>query len=201
MDPFTFLGEVVRSLITGLGPYGVLIGMILESSVIPIPSEAVLITAGLAGIDPLSVAVFGGVGSTIGAWIGYLVGKHGGRPLVYRYGRYLLLKESSLSGAERWFNRWGNWTVFLSRLIPFVPYKVFSITAGILKMKWMPFIFFTFLGSIPRCFLLGWIGNLIVQMEYEILGVVALALCVLLAAYLVLKRSRRWRIKPTEKRL
>jgi len=52
MDPFTFLGEVVRSLITGLGPYGVLIGMILESSVIPIPSEAVLITAGLAGIDP-----------------------------------------------------------------------------------------------------------------------------------------------------
>jgi len=191
MDPFTYLGKMVLSLIAELGPYGVLIGMILESSVIPIPSEAVLITAGLAGIDPLSIAIFGGAGSTIGAWIGYLIGKYGGRPLVYRYGKYLLLKESRLSGAERWFNRWGDWTVLLSRLIPFVPYKVFSITAGILRMKWVPFTFFTLLGSIPRCFLLAWIGKLIVQMEYEILGVVALALCVLLAAYLVSKRSKR----------
>ena len=191
MDPFTSLAETVLSLIAELGPYGVLIGMILESSVIPIPSEAVLITAGLAGIDPLSVALFGGVGSTIGAWIGYLIGKYGGRPLVYRYGKYLLLKESRLSSAERWFNRWGNWTVLLSRLIPFVPYKVFSITAGILRMKWIPFTFFTLLGSIPRCFLLAWIGNLIVQMEYEILGVMALAFCVLLAGYLVSKRSKR----------
>jgi len=191
MDPFTSLGEMVRQLVLGLGPFGVLIGMILESSVIPIPSEAVLITAGLAGIDPLSIAVFGGIGSTIGACIGYLVGKHGGRPLVYRYGRYLMLNESRLLGAERWFNRWGDWTVLLSRLIPFVPYKVFSITAGILKMKWMSFVFFTFLGSVPRCFLLGWIGNLIVHMEYEILGVVALASGVLLAAYLVSKRSKR----------
>ena len=190
MDPFTSLAETVLSLIAELGPYGVLIGMILESSVIPIPSEAVLITAGLAGIDPLSVALFGGVGSTIGAWIGYLIGKYGGRPLVYRYGKYLLLKESRLSSAERWFNRWGNWTVLLSRLIPFVPYKVFSITAGILRMKWIPFTFFTLLGSIPRCFLLAWIGNLIVQMEYEILGVVVLGLCVLLATYLVSKRRK-----------
>ncbi len=191
MDPFTSLGEMVRQLILGLGPFGVLIGMILESSVIPIPSEAVLITAGFAGVDLLSIAVFGGIGSTIGAWIGYLVGKHGGRPLVYRYGRYLMLNESRLSSAERWFNRWGDWAVLLSRLIPFVPYKVFSITAGILKMKWMSFVFFTFLGSVPRCFLLGWVGNLIVQMEYEILGVVALALGVLLAAYLVSKRGKR----------
>jgi len=191
MDPFTSLAETVLSLIAELGPYGVLIGMILESSVIPIPSEAVLITAGLAGIDPLSIALFGGVGSTIGAWIGYLIGKYGGRPLVYRYGKYLLLKESRILSAERWFNRWGNWTVLLSRLIPFVPYKVFSITAGILRMKWMPFTYFTLLGSIPRCFLLAWIGNLIVQMEYEILGVMALAFCVLLAGYLVSKRSKR----------
>ncbi len=164
--------------------------MALESSILPIPSEAVLVTAGLAGIDPVTVGISGGAGSTVGASLGYLIGREG-RSVVDRYGKYTLVTESSIVRGENWFKRWGNWTILLSRLIPFVPYKVFSIVAGLLRMDYRPFLLLTLAGSVPRCFLLAWLGNMIIQAEYQILAALAAAVLAATLGYCLLKRRRK----------
>jgi len=185
-----FVSWVLR-LVGEWGGYGVFVGMVLESSVVPVPSEIILVTAGYAGISPLVVAVAGGLGSTVGAAVGYLIGKEG-RVVVDRYGKYVLVTESRISKAEGWFRRWGNWTILASRLIPFVPYKVFSITGGLLKMNSRAFLGLTLLGSIPRCFLLAWLGSMIMQAEYEMLaGLILLVLLIAFGYHVAVRRSKR----------
>jgi len=180
----------ILGLIADWGGYGVFVGMILESSILPVPSEIILVTAGLAGINPLVVGVAGGAGSTIGAAVGYLIGKEG-RIAVDKYGKYFLVTGNRLSQAENWFKRWGNWTILVSRLVPFIPYKVFSIAAGLLRMSYKAFLIFTLVGSVPRCFLLAWLGNMIIQSEYEILAAVGAAVLVAAAAYYAFASRRR----------
>lgn len=180
----------ILGLIADWGGYGVFIGMILESSIIPVPSEIILVTAGLAGINPLVVGVAGGAGSTIGAAVGYLIGKEG-RIAVDKYGKYFFVTGDRISQAENWFKRWGNWTILVSRLVPFIPYKVFSIAAGLLRMSYKAFLVLTLAGSVPRCFLLAWLGNMIIQAEYEILAAVGVAVLVVAVAYYALASRRR----------
>lgn len=180
----------ILGLIADWGGYGVFIGMILESSIIPVPSEIILVTAGLAGINPLVVGVAGGAGSTIGAAVGYLIGKEG-RIAVDKYGKYFFVTGDRISQAENWFKRWGNWTILVSRLVPFIPYKVFSIAAGLLRMSYKAFLVLTLAGSVPRCFLLAWLGNMISQAEYEILAAVGVAVLVVAVAYYALASRRR----------
>ncbi|MFH0835106.1 MAG: DedA family protein [Candidatus Micrarchaeota archaeon] len=157
------LTDSAVSLMHSYGGLGILVGMFLESSIVPIPSEAILVTAGLLGFDPLTVAIYGTIGSTLGAIVGYFIGKKGGRPIVDKIGPYLFITQEKVLAAEKKFKEWGGWTIFISRLIPFIPYKVFSITSGILKYDFKQFVLFTFLGSFPRCFILAWIGVQILQ--------------------------------------
>jgi len=180
----------ILGLIADWGGYGVFIGMILESSILPVPSEIILVTAGIAGINPLVVGVAGGAGSTIGAAVGYLIGKEG-RIVVDKYGKYLLVTGNRLSQAENWFKRWGNWTILVSRLVPFIPYKVFSIASGLLRMSYKAFLILTLVGSVPRCFLLAWLGNMIIRAEYEILAAVGTVVLVAAAAYYALASRHR----------
>ncbi|MBS7623852.1 DedA family protein [Candidatus Bathyarchaeota archaeon] len=169
--------------------------MILESSIVPVPSELVLVTAGLAGMNPSVVGLAGGAGSTIGAAAGYLIGREG-RIAVDKYGKYFLATSSRISRAEGWFRRWGNWAILASRLAPFIPYKVFSITAGLLKMNYRVFLTLTLVGSIPRCYLLAWLGRAVVQAEYWILAAFGAAIIAAATAYhTLISRRRRIRVE------
>jgi len=179
----------VAAMVGAYGGLGILVGMFLESSIVPIPSEAILVTAGLLGFDPLTVAIYGTVGSTLGAIVGYFIGKKGGRPIIDVVGPYLFITQEKVLAAEKKFKEWGGWTVFVSRLIPFIPYKVFSITSGILKYDFKQFVFFTFVGSFPRCFLLAWIGMQI--MQYREAALVALGAVALLAVGYWLWKTRK----------
>src|SRR5688500_4509552 len=148
-----------------VGYVGVAVAVALETIVAPIPSEVILPMAGwkvsqsaldasvlepltgLAWNIPLAVA-FATVGSVIGALAGYGIGAWGGRPLLNRYGRYVGIGAEDLDRADRWFERWGSWAVFLGRMVPLVRTFV-SYPAGISRMPIGRFVLFSTLGSLP----------------------------------------------------
>ncbi len=183
--------EPIRMLVTELGGLGIFIGMFLESSIIPIPSELVLISAGLLGFSILDITIFGSLGSTAGAAVGYYIGKHGGRPFLNRFGKYLLITPDKLKFVDEWFNRWGPYSVLVSRLIPFIPYKVFSIASGIARMNFWHFIIFTLIGSIPRSFILGYFGSLLYTAQNMLLMMVAFIAAALIPILVMKARKER----------
>ncbi len=176
------LNERVLELIIEYGALGVLVGMFLESSILPVPSEFVLVGAGALQIPVLTIVVFGSIGSTLGSIVGYSIGRYGGRPFVDAYGKYFFITPDKLMAAERWVDRYGNIAVFMSRLIPFIPFKVFSVSAGIIKMSFAPFLLYTFLGMIPRTLVLAYLGKTLIM--YKVPGLIALLLLGILSYYL-----------------
>ncbi|MFH1056689.1 MAG: VTT domain-containing protein [Candidatus Micrarchaeota archaeon] len=179
--------SVLKPLVVSYGGLGIAAGMFLESSFVPIPSELILITAGLF-FDPLTVAFWGTIGSTLGAMLGYGIGYYGGRPIIDKIGPYLLITPERVLKAEKKFKEWGAPAVFIARLIPFIPFKVFSITSGILKFNFPAFVVMTFLGTIPRAFILAWVGFAI--LEYKTPFWIALGVLIALGAitYFVKKK-------------
>jgi membrane protein DedA with SNARE-associated domain len=139
--------------------------MAIESAAIPLPSEIIMPLAGWMlvkdrglGVSWLLLAAFcGAIGNLLGSLIGYYVGAWGGRPLVLRYGRYLLISRHDLDVAERWFDRHGPWTVFFSRLLPVVRTFI-SVPAGVARMPVWRFSAYTFAGSFPWSLGLAWAG-------------------------------------------
>ncbi|MFH0835631.1 MAG: DedA family protein [Candidatus Micrarchaeota archaeon] len=185
-----YFWDFLKPLILSLGGPGIMLGMFLESSIVPIPSELILVTAGLMGFSPIDVAIWGTIGSTLGAAVGYYIGKLGGRPVVDKIGPYLFVTNDRVLKAEQKFKKYGGWTILVSRLIPFIPFKVFSITSGILKFDFKTFIAFTFIGTIPRAFLLAWVGTQIMAFkEQAILLMLAVAVIGLVAYYLNKRRK------------
>ncbi len=166
--------------IVELGALGIFLGMFLESSIVPIPSEVVLVGAGAIGFSIFDITLYGTLGSTLGAVFGYTIGRCGGRPFLRKFGKYFFITEKKMKFFDNWFERWGIYSVLISRLIPLVPYKVFSIGAGIAKMKFVPFIVFTFIGTIPRTFVLGYFGQLLFTTRNILYMVVLLAVFVVL---------------------
>lgn len=146
---------------------GVVLIMALESANIPIPSEVTMPLAGWLLVEEqggtllhaaLLGGVFGALGCTIGSVLSYWLGYYGGRPLVERYGKYIMVHPSDLDRADKWFKRWGNWTAFLSRLLPIVRTFI-SFPAGVTRVKFAPFTVLTFVGSFIWCAALaagGW---------------------------------------------
>src|SRR3989440_5370022 len=143
--------------------------MAIESCCIPLPSEVVMPLAGimvsrgtiLKGTNPLLaiflVALSGAIGCLIGSIVAYGIGYKGGRPLVLKYGRYVLISQHDADKADVFFQRWGGATVFFSRLLPVVRTYI-SLPAGIAKMPFAQFSIFTVLGSLPWCFVLAFAG-------------------------------------------
>lgn len=159
----------IDALYSHLGYIGVVIAMSIESAALPIPSELILPFAGWSVsrglVEPLTGstwtywgAVIAGVaGNTAGSLVGYAIGALGGRPLVERYGRYVLISTHDLELAERWFTRYGEATVFVSRMLPIVRTFI-SIPAGVARMPLWRFVIFSLLGAIPWVMLLVWGG-------------------------------------------
>jgi membrane protein DedA with SNARE-associated domain len=153
----------LTTLFQTIGWFGVVVIMALESANIPIPSEVTMPLAGWMlvqanGLTPLHAFLLGGllgaVGCTLGSMLSYALGAWGGRPLVKRYGKYILVAEEDLEKADRWFARWGDWAAFLSRLLPIVRTFI-SFPAGVVRMNFPRFTFLSFVGSFIWCGLLA----------------------------------------------
>ncbi len=145
-----------------LGGYPVLMGlMALESMIAPIPSEAVMPFAGFLAYDGkmtmFLIGVWSTAGSILGSMLSYWMGMYGGRPLVLKVGKYLLLNVHHLDATERFFNRYGGVTVFICRFIPVVRHFI-SIPAGMGRMPYLTFIIYTAVGACAWNMILAWVG-------------------------------------------
>lgn len=155
------LSVFIISIISTTGYAGVVLLMAIESACIPLPSEVIMPFSGylvhVGRFNLFWVATAGALGCNLGSLVAYLIGYYGGRPLVERYGSYVFLSEKELHWADRFFDKWGDWAVFIARLLPVVRTFI-ALPAGIARMKPLHFHLFTFLGSWPWCLMLAWIG-------------------------------------------
>ncbi len=186
--------------------------MALETVIFLIPSEAVMTLAGWMLIKEkglgaewiLLAGLLGGFGSTLGSIVFYYLGALGGRPLLDRYGRYLLISTEEIESADRFFDRWGPWTVFFGRMIPLVR-SFISIPAGVAHMDIRVFTIFTFAGSVLWATLLAAAGFILGE-NWEDLRAwmapgdifVAIALTVFVVWYVVRHVRKAWRRPPPQ---
>ncbi|KAA0585480.1 DedA family protein (plasmid) [Azospirillum oryzae] len=135
--------------------------MALESACIPLPSEVIMPFAGYlvstGHFNLMLVASVGAIGCNLGSEIAYAVGRRGGRPLIRRWGRYVLLDEHDLDLAERFFSRLGGPAVLVARMLPVVRTFI-ALPAGMAGMPRLRFHLYTFIGSWPWCFGLAYVG-------------------------------------------
>lgn len=167
------LAGFVIAVISRWGYAGIMLLMAIESACIPLPSEIILPFSGyLAASGTLSlwlIALAGAIGSVLGSWLAYALGAWGGRPLVERYGKYVLISKHDLDWAERWFKRHGDITIFLGRMLPVVRTFI-AFPAGTARMPLWRFTAYTFLGSLIWCWGLAWLGLKLGQ-HWDTLGV------------------------------
>ncbi len=180
-------------------------GMILESVGIPLPSEIILPFSGYLvyqGKAGFWVAVLTGtMGGTVGSLLAYGLGLYGGRPLLERYGRYILIRDEELRRAEKWFARFGAETVFFGRLLPAVRTYI-SFPPGITKMRLSLFTFYTFVGSLLWSILLTYAGVILgprwesLRRLFDAVDVLIVILALVAVAYFY----RRWRQGQRDRR-
>ena len=148
--------DIITKVYDAMGWPGVVFLMAIESAAIPFPSELIMPLAGWLLIEAkgesawmLGLAAFyGALGNLLGSWVAYWISLKGGRPLLKKYGRYVLLTQHDVDRAEQWFQKYGELAVFASRLLPVVRTFI-SIPAGIARMNIWKFSFYTFIGSYP----------------------------------------------------
>lgn len=145
-----------------MGYSGIAIMMAIESACIPLPSEIIMPFAGYLaskGEFTLWWASFAGaVGCVIGSVLAYWIGYYGGRKMVEKYGKYIFMSHHDLDIADKFFNKYGSAAIFTSRLLPVIRTFI-SLPAGIARMDFKKFVIYTFLGSLPWCYALAWIGK------------------------------------------
>lgn len=191
-DLLTWLAEFAVQVIEWGGYGGLTLLMAAESMVFPVPSEAVMPFAGyVVSIDRMTwtgAIAASSLGSLLGSWASYLMGRHGVLPLVERWGRYVLVQPHHVRTAERLFERRGTMAVFLCRFIPGVRH-VSSIPAGAARMRLGPFLAASVAGATLWNTFLLWVGWKFGQDQRAIaalksnLDVVGLVLLLLIAAY------------------
>ena len=155
------LASFVIYVISGLGLPGIVLLMAIESACIPLPSEVIMPFSGYLVFKGehslLAVSLAGAFGCVVGSVPAYYLGMYGGRPLIEKYGKYILMSHHDLDMADRWFQRHGEWTVFIARLLPVIRTFI-AFPAGVAKMDMTRFIAYTFAGSFPWCLGLAYIG-------------------------------------------
>ncbi|HKI56354.1 MAG TPA: DedA family protein [Trueperaceae bacterium] len=189
----------ITNTISSLGYAGIAGLMAIESACIPLPSEVIMPFSGyLASTGRFSlwlVALAGAVGSVAGSMVAYGLGAWGGRPLVERYGRYVLVSRDDLDRADRWFARYGDITILIGRVLPVVRTFI-GFPGGMARMNLWRFNLYTFIGSFVWSLGLAWIGRLLGE-HWDTLGgwfhrfdVVIVALVVVGAALYLIRHLR-----------
>jgi membrane protein DedA with SNARE-associated domain len=202
--------EFIRTVYETVHWPGVVVLMAIESAAIPLPSEVIMPLAGwmlvqAKGLGMAHVALagfYGALGCLLGSWVAYWIGLIGGRPLLERYGRYVLITHHELDWADRWFARYGDATVFFSRLLPVIRTFI-SVPAGVARMNFWKFSFYSFVGSFPWCFGLAY-GGYVLGEQWETLrsamrpfDIPIIVIVVLLVAFYVWRRIRAIRRAET----
>ena len=216
--------DAVTALVGDHGLYAVFFLMLMDA-VLPAASELVMLYAGALAAGAISghqvtlfgaeiestgwayvaMATAGTVGYTLGSVLGWAIGLYGGRPYLERHGRWLHITPDKLDKAERWFDRWGDWAVFVSRVTPVVR-SFISIPAGIAEMRLGRYTLLTFLGTIPWCFGIAAAGLALGRSwerfhesfryaDYAVAGLVVAAV----AAFVVRATMRRARRRALER--
>ncbi|MDX6712099.1 MAG: hypothetical protein QOH96_3115 [Blastocatellia bacterium] len=158
------LSTFIVAVISTLGYSGIVLLMAIESACIPLPSEIIMPFSGYlvhtGQFNLWLVGLAGAVGCVLGSLVAYYVGMYGGRPLIEKYGRYVLVSHHDLDLADRWFSKYGEVIVFASRLLPVIRTFI-AFPAGIARMNLKRFVIYTFLGSLPWCLGLAYVGQLL----------------------------------------
>ena len=155
------LASFVIFVISMMGLPGIVLLMAIESACIPLPSEVIMPFSGylvfLGKYSLWSVGLAGAIGCVVGSVPAYYLGMYGGRPLIEKYGKYILMSRHDLDMADRWFERHGEATVFFARLLPVIRTFI-AFPAGVARMEMKRFIAYTFAGSLPWCLGLAYVG-------------------------------------------
>ncbi len=156
-----WLEHFIVDTIGAYGYFAIFVLMMLESALIPIPSEVTMVFGGFlvarGELDFIAVGMIGAVANVLGSWLAYYVGRVGGRPLAERWGRFIFLRKKELDRADEWFEERGELTVFVTRLLPVIRTFI-SFPAGVARMPFWRFTIYTFLGCLPWSFALTWAG-------------------------------------------
>ncbi len=156
------LSGIIVAIISTLGYSGIVLLMAIESACIPLPSEIIMPFSGyLVSTGEMNlwvVAFAGAVGCVLGSLVAYWVGMKGGRPLIEKYGRYVLVSRHDLDLADRWFEKRGEIIVFVSRMLPAIRTFI-AFPAGVARMNLKRFVIYTFAGSFPWCLGLAYVGQ------------------------------------------
>ncbi|HWI45359.1 MAG TPA: DedA family protein [Rubrobacter sp.] len=188
----------ILSLIEHYGYLVILLGVMLESTGVPLPGETILLASGVLvqrrHRDLGDAIVFGILGSVLGDQIGYWAGREGGRPFVLRWGRYVFITPERLARAEAFFERHGGKAVFLARFISGL--RVFgALVAGISRMRWGTFILYNALGGVvwaTAVVLVGYFLGSSIGLVERWLGGATLLLLAVLAVVVVFYLAYRW---------
>ena len=225
MPVASILSEITDAVTTAVGDYGLyaVFLLMLVDAVLPAASELVMVYGGalaagaFAGhnvvlfgrtIDEgpaayVAVALAGTIGYTVGSIIGWAIGLYGGRPYLERHGRWLHLDEARLDRAERWFERWEDWAVFLGRLTPVVRSFV-SVPAGVMEVPFVRYTLLTLAGSAIWCFAFAGAGYLAgasweeIHHAFRYFDYLVIAGAVTAFAWIVLRYRRRRRKRAQE---
>jgi membrane protein DedA with SNARE-associated domain len=186
---------------------GIFLLMAISSACIPIPSEVVMLFAGFAVADPgqsgahhhltmVGIIAAGVLGTLVGSWIAYAVGRAGRLELLERHGHWLHMGPAQIGRAERWFERYGQPAVLWGRVVPLVRAFV-SLPAGVARMPFVRFSVLTLIGSIPWVVALAVAGHAVggdwtsVRKGFEYVDYVIVALVVVGIGYLIMRRRTR----------
>ncbi len=169
---FAILGAFCVGVMSMFNYAGITLLMAIESACIPLPSELIMPYAGaltdattaanLQGphFNIWLAALAGAIGCNVGSEVAYWVGALGGRPAIEKYGKYVFMSKHELDIADRWFQRRGEWIVFIARLLPVIRTFI-AFPAGVARMNRTRFHLFTFVGSFPWCYALAYVGFLL----------------------------------------
>jgi membrane protein DedA with SNARE-associated domain len=157
----TEISRFIIAVISTFGYSGIVFTMAIESACIPLPSEIIMPFSGYLvttrQFTMVGVTLAGAIGNVVGSVAAYYAGIWGGRPFVERYGPYFLVSRKDLDLADRWFQKYGEAAVFFSRMLPVVRTFI-SLPAGLARMNFTRFVVLTFIGSIPWCYGLAYVG-------------------------------------------
>lgn len=155
------ISDTLLNLFLTAGYAGIILAMAIESCCIPLPSELIMPLAGFLAFQGhfnlFGIALAGAIGCVVGSVVAYWIGATEGRPLLLRYGKYVMISHHDADRADAFFAKYGDVTIFVTRLLPIIRTFI-SLPAGIARMNFTRFVIYTFLGSLPWCFALGLAG-------------------------------------------
>lgn len=196
MNILHHLGDIAINWINSIGYWGILLGMILESACIPIPSEVIMPFGGYlvstGHLNLIGVILIGTLGNVIGSLIAYAVGLWGGKRFINRFGKYVFLSKKHLDSAEKWFDRRGEITVFVSRILPAIRTFI-SLPAGIARMPLGKFLTYTAIGSVIWSAILAYVGYILgrnwenIQNILHPIAYIVAAIVSVIIVYLIVK--------------